>query len=135
MNQRPRNHEKSACLPSGSLGVIFAFAVALTNHAAFAGDVFAPSAPPTPDQARCNAIGEGFYAVKGSNACIKISGYIAAGARLGTDEQIGGHTSPFGPLDAPEFVGSVRPSRATVIEVPADQDRLFRSPGSGDEAR
>ena len=80
MNHRPRNHEKSAGLPSGSLGVIFAFAVALTNHAAFAGDVFAPSAPPTPDQARCNAIGEGFYAVKGSNACIKISGYIAAGA-------------------------------------------------------
>ena len=65
MNHRPRNHEKSACLPSGSLGVIFAFAVALTNHAA---------------QACCNAIGEGFYAVKGSNACIKISGYVAAGA-------------------------------------------------------
>jgi hypothetical protein len=54
---------------------------------------------------------------------------------LGTDEQIGGHTSPFGPLDAPEFVGSVLPSRATVIDVPADQDRLFQSPGSGDEGR
>jgi hypothetical protein len=79
MNHRTRIHE-STCLPSGSLGVIFAFAVALSSDAAFAGDMLTPSAPPTPDQARCNAIGEGFYAVKGSNACIKISGYVAAGA-------------------------------------------------------
>ena len=80
MNHRTRFHEKSACLPSGSLGVICAFAVAMSSHAAFAGDMFAPGAPPTPDQARCNAIGEGLYAVKGSNACVKISGYVAAGA-------------------------------------------------------
>ena len=86
------------------------------------------------DPAQCDSQGEGL-GLRDSGDCKRISGYIAAGARLGTDDQIGGHTSPFGPLDAPEFVGSMRPSRATVIDAPADQDRLFRSPGSGDEAR
>ena len=80
MNHRTHIHKKSARLPRGGLGVIFAFAFAISSHAAFAGDMFAPSVPPTPDQARCNAIGEGFYAVKGSDACVKISGYVAAGA-------------------------------------------------------
>ena len=73
-----KSPEKSARLLNRSLGVI-AFAIASANCAAFAGDAFAPT-PPSPDQARCDAIGEGFYAVKGSNACIKISGYVAAGA-------------------------------------------------------
>ena len=86
------------------------------------------------DPAQCDSQSEGL-GLRDSGDCKRISGYIAAGARFGTDEQIGGHTSPFGPLDAPEFVGSVRPSRATVIDAPADQDRLFGSPGSGDEAR
>ena len=38
----------------------------------------------------------------------------------------GGLPAPFGPLDAPEFVGAVRAARATVIEAPAaGLDRLF----------
>jgi hypothetical protein len=76
MNQRTRLLLKSACL----LSAVFGFAVGWTNHAAIAGDAVAPNASPTPGQARCNAIGEGFYAIAGSNACIKISGYVAAGA-------------------------------------------------------
>src|ERR1700677_3737426 len=76
MNQRTRLRDKSGCL----LGAVFSFAIGWTNHAAIAGDAVAPNAPPTPGQARCNAIGEGFYAVAGSNAFIKISGYVAAGA-------------------------------------------------------
>jgi hypothetical protein len=118
-----------ACAP------LFAFLVGAPSELVSAGEFDRSTLPAAAaDPAQCDSQGEGL-GLKDSGDCKRISGYIAAGARLGTDEQIGGHTSPFGPLDAPEFVGSVRPSRATVIEVPADQDRLFRSPGSGDEAR
>jgi hypothetical protein len=75
MNQRTRLLDKSGCL----LGVLFSFAIGWTTHPAIAGDVVAPNAPPAPGQARCDAIGEGFYAIAGSNACIEISGYVAAG--------------------------------------------------------
>jgi hypothetical protein len=52
----------------------------LASGAAFAGDSY-ESAPAltAPDQAHCRALGEGFFAVKGSNACMKISGYVSAG--------------------------------------------------------
>src|ERR1700678_2368499 len=76
MSQRTRLLEKSACL----LGAVFGLAIGWTTYAAIAGEAAAPNAPPTPGQARCNAMGEGFYAIAGSNACIKISGYVAAGA-------------------------------------------------------
>ena len=56
-------------------------ATAATAGGARAGDSYAPQAQPlSPDQAHCQALGEGYFAVKGSSACIRISGYIAAGA-------------------------------------------------------
>lgn len=51
----------------------------------FAGLAAAGGASPPPaaaDNARCNALGEGFFAVSGSDACIRISGYVAAGAEF-----------------------------------------------------
>ena len=75
MIHRTRLLEKSPRL----LGAVFTLAIGWANHAAIAGDAVA-NAPPTPGQARCNAMGDGFYAIAGSNACIKISGYVAAGA-------------------------------------------------------
>jgi hypothetical protein len=76
MEQRARLLEKSA----GLLSTVFILAIGWTTQVAIAGDAVAPNAPPAPGQARCNAMGEGFYAVAGSNACIKIGGYVAAGA-------------------------------------------------------
>ncbi len=53
----------------------------LASSAAFAQDSYLPKVEAiAPDQAQCNALGEGFFAVKGSNACVRISGYVAAGA-------------------------------------------------------
>jgi hypothetical protein len=75
MIQRTLPLEKSASLR----GAVLSLAIGWTTHVAIAGGL-APNAPPTAGQARCNAIGEGFYAIVGSNACVKISGYIAAGA-------------------------------------------------------
>lgn len=51
---------------------------------AYAGDVSPPAAKDvSPEQARCQALGEGYFAVKGSTSCIKISGYISAGVDFG----------------------------------------------------
>jgi len=72
---------------------------------------------------------------KTSGDCKRISGYIAAGARFGADE-VGGVPSPFGPLNAPEFVGAVRAAGAALIAVPAaGLDRIFLAPNAADEAR
>jgi hypothetical protein len=35
------------------------------------------------EQARCQALGEGYFGVKGSTNCIRISGYISAGVDFG----------------------------------------------------
>lgn len=50
------------------------------SQSAFAGDApeFGPSAK-TQANAHCAALGEGFFAVAGSDACVRISGRISAG--------------------------------------------------------
>ncbi len=119
-----------ACAP------LFAFLIGSPTGLARAGEFDRSTLPAAvADPAQCDSQGAGQSVLKDSGDCKRISGYIAAGAQFGTDGQIGGRPSAFGSLDAPEFVGSVRPSAATVIDAPAGQDRLFPSPGSGDEAR
>lgn len=64
------------------LGLIFA---SIAAQAASAGDAL-----PSGDAARihadahCSALGEGFFPVNGSSACIKISGRISAGVGYGS---------------------------------------------------
>ena len=59
---------------------------AVAAFGAFAGPAHAgddsPPAPKdiSPEQARCEALGEGYFAVKGSTSCMRISSYISAGA-------------------------------------------------------
>lgn len=121
MNHHTRIHDKSARLRSGRLFPILAFTVALTNHAAFAGDMLSPSAPP--DQARCDAIGEGFFAVKGSNACIKIGGYVAAGADfVGPSAKGSGGSAPrpAGGLNSQTAV-----SAEVILDTPLGPGRLY----------
>jgi hypothetical protein len=43
--------------------------------------------------AHCAALGEGFFAVTGSSACMRISGHVSAGAGFATAAS-GGHTAP-----------------------------------------
>src|SRR5271154_6032129 len=38
--------------------------------------------------------------------CARISGYITAGARFGSDERIGGRHDPFAPIDEPAIAGN-----------------------------
>ena len=48
--------------------------------------------------AHCAALGEGFFAVKGSSACIKISGHISAGVGFATGAAAGGHSFGGAPI-------------------------------------
>jgi len=62
-------------------GATFALAACLAVAEARAGDSAAPMAP---SDARCRSHGDGFFGVAGSDACIRISGYIDAGADFST---------------------------------------------------
>ena len=63
---------------------VCALGASLVAGSALAGDSPAPKTPAaSPNDARCSALGEGFFAVSGSDACIRISGYVAAGADFG----------------------------------------------------
>lgn len=59
------------------LGATLSLAACLAAADVRAGDAPAPLAPA---DARCRSHGEGFIGVAGSDACIRISGYIDAGA-------------------------------------------------------
>ena len=64
------------------LSAVVAFA-ALAGPA-HAGDDSTPAPKDiSSEQARCQALGEGYFAVKGSTSCIRISGYISAGVDFG----------------------------------------------------
>ena len=62
---------------------------------AVAGDGLTPEPPlKTPDDGHCKALGEGFFQVSGSDACIRISGYVAAGADFGGGSAPAWHAAP-----------------------------------------
>jgi hypothetical protein len=63
---------------------ICALASGLAVGSACAGDAQAPAEPMnTANRNHCSALGEGFFPVNGSDACIRISGYVAAGTDFG----------------------------------------------------
>src|ERR1700738_591236 len=49
--------------------------------------------------------------------CARISGYIAAGARFGSDERIGGRHDTFGPIDEQGLTGNPS-SGLTIVGAP-----------------
>jgi hypothetical protein len=63
--------------------------------------------------------------------CARISGYITAGARSGSDDRIGGRRDRFAPLDE-SAITSNPSSRLTIVGVPLSGDR-FLSPTSPDD--
>jgi hypothetical protein len=71
------------------LGATVSLAACLAAAQAPAGDSTAPIAP---SNARCRSHGDGFIGVAGSDACIRISGYIDAGADFSTSR--GGRDAP-----------------------------------------
>jgi hypothetical protein len=66
--------------------------------------------------------------------CARISGYITAGARFGSDERIGGRRDPFAPIDEPA-IGGNQAFGLTIVGAPLGADRFLSPAGSGDTAR
>jgi hypothetical protein len=66
--------------------------------------------------------------------CARISGYITAGARFGSNERIGGRHDPFGPIDEPAIAGN-QASGLTIIGPPLGGDRFLAPTSAGDIAR
>src|SRR4029077_15463562 len=58
----------------------------------------------------------------GRAGCARIKGYIAAGARFGSDDRIGGRLSPFGPIDEPGIAGAHSSSGIVIIGAPLSGD-------------
>jgi hypothetical protein len=83
-------------------GLILAVAVPC---AASAGD-FLPSGQSAKPRvnSRCAAMGEGFFPVQGSDACIKISGRISAGVALGNGVGSGKPSGSSFPTSSPSDV-------------------------------
>ncbi len=67
--------------------------------------------------------------------CARITGYIAAGERFGSDDRIGGRPNPFVPPDEPGVAGARSSSGLTIIGAPLGGDRFLAPMGSGDIAR
>jgi hypothetical protein len=66
--------------------------------------------------------------------CARISGYITAGARFGSDERIGGRHDPFAPIDEPAIAGN-QASGLTIVGAPLNGDRFLAPTSSADIAR
>ena len=71
------------------LGAAISVAACLAAAEVRAGDSVAPIAP---SHARCRSYGEGFIGVAGSDACIRISGYVDAGVDFSASR--GGRAAP-----------------------------------------
>jgi hypothetical protein len=71
------------------LGATFSLAACLAATGVRAGDSPSPLAPA---DARCRSHGDGFVGVAGTDACVRISGYVDAGADFSTSR--GAHDAP-----------------------------------------
>ena len=49
-------------------------------------------------QADCDVLDQGFAALRDTNTCVRISGYVAAGDSLAPDGRAAGPRAPFGSL-------------------------------------
>jgi hypothetical protein len=83
----------------------------------------------------CDSSRPEFMITADSGACVRISGYIAAGGTSAPDDRIGGRPSPFGPLAAPRLVTSSGAPALTAIDAPADLGREFMQAIHGDVIR
>jgi len=92
----------------------WALCACLAARGALAGDASPqPQLAATPKITRCGALGEGFFAVSGSDACIRISGYVAA------DAEFGGALRPT-PGDARPFDAARTAAMRTLMGASAD---------------
>jgi hypothetical protein len=110
-------------------GPLLAIIAGSLSNPASAGGAAAPAPQPTLRGSYC-AGSDQDLAPPTRAGCARISGYIAAGARFGSDERIGGRPDPFTPIDEPGVAGA-QVSGFTIVGAPSGGDR-FLPPASPD---
>ena len=102
------------------LGAAFSLAACLAAAEVRAGDSAAPIAP---SDARCRSYGEGFFGVAGSDACIRISGYVDAGADFSASR--GGRAAPLpAPANPAAKIGAAA-ALDTRFDTPTGPGRVY----------
>jgi hypothetical protein len=114
-------------------GPLLALMAGSLSNAASAGGPGAPDSQPGLRGSYCEGSDQDF-APPARGGCARISGYIGAGARFGSEERIGGRTDPFAPLDEPGIAGG-RASGLTIVGAPLGGDRFLPPDSPGDIAR
>ena len=105
-----------------ALGATFSLAACLGAAGARAGDSPAPIAAA---DARCRTQhGDGYFAVNGSTACIRISGYIEAGAGFSTAGGDPRRTSPLAPAN-PALLTGAAAALDTRFDTPIGPGRVY----------
>jgi hypothetical protein len=67
-----------------AIGSVLTLGAALASVASAGDALFAPQASGAPRATRCGGPGPGYFAIKGSSACVKITGYVAASDNFGS---------------------------------------------------
>jgi Porin subfamily len=107
-----------------------AAATSVLAGSAFAGDLSPPGQPPaSPNDVHCRALGQGFFAVSGSDACIRISGYVAAGADFSAGPHPDSHNGPFGAASTSTLRTRTGVSLDARFETPMGPGRLYIQTG------
>lgn len=105
-------------------------AASVVAGAALAGELATPTRPAaTPNDVRCGALGEGFFSVSGSDACIRISGYVAAGAEFGGLRAVSQNSGPFAAAPTTALRTRTAVSADARFDTPMGPGRLYIQAG------
>ena len=107
------------------------------SQGAVAGDLFSSAQAAKPRAAaRCLAVGEGFFPVAGSDACVRISGHISAGAGFGTGAARGDSSSLVFDQSPPNGVGSAAAAAGDFrFDTPNGPGRIYVDVGNAVNSR
>ena len=111
-------------------GPLLAIAAGGLSSPASAGGAGAPAPQPTLRGSYCEGSDQDLAPPARAAGCARISGYIAAGARFGSGERIGGRIDPFTPIDEPGIAGN-QASGFTIVGAPLGGGH-FLPPASSD---
>jgi hypothetical protein len=115
------------------IACLLAVIVGSLPNMAIAGSAIVPDPQPPLRGSNCGGSNEDAAAPVRAG-CARISGYITAGARFGSDERIGGRHDPFAPIGEPAIAGN-QAFGLTIVGAPLSGDRLLAPTSSGDIAR
>jgi hypothetical protein len=115
-------------------GPLLAITAGSLSNPASAGGSAVPDPQPTLRGSYCEGSDQDLAPPSRALGCARISGYIAAGARFGSEERIGGRSDPFAPIDEPGIAGG-QASGLTIVGAPAEGKRFLLPASPSDAAR